>query len=110
MKKTNELNYKDLKMVCNPDQFNFETTEELDPINTGIGQDRGIRALEFGLNVDVKGYNLYIEGPSGVGKTMYARNYLNTIHKIGAIYITLITQTNQLLFHFLLVVVKSFKI
>ena len=30
MKKTNELNYKDLKMVCNPDQFNFETTEELD--------------------------------------------------------------------------------
>ena len=81
MKKTNELNYKDLKMVCNPDQFNFETTEELDPINTGIGQDRGIRALEFGLNVDVKGYNLYIEGPSGVGKTMYARNYLNTISK-----------------------------
>lgn len=81
MKKTNELNYKDLKMVCNPEQFSFETTEELDPINTGIGQDRGIRALEFGLNVDVKGYNLYIEGPSGVGKTMYARNYLNTISK-----------------------------
>ena len=81
MKRTNELNYKDLKMVCNPDQFSFETTEELDPINTGIGQDRGIRALEFGLNVDVKGYNLYIEGPSGVGKTMYARNYLNTISK-----------------------------
>ena len=69
MKKTNELNYKDLKMVCNPDQFNFETTEELDPINTGIGQDRGIKALEFGLNVDVRGNNLYLEGPSGVGKT-----------------------------------------
>lgn len=81
MKKTNELSYKDLKMVCNPDQFDFETTEELDPIDTGIGQDRGIRALEFGLNVDVKGYNLYIEGPSGVGKTMYAKNYLNTISK-----------------------------
>lgn len=81
MKKTNELDYKDLKMVCNPERFDFETTDELDPIDTGIGQDRGIRALEFGLNVDVRGYNLYMEGPSGVGKTMYARNYLNTISK-----------------------------
>lgn len=81
MKRTNEVDYKDLKMVCNPEQFDFETTEELDPIDTGIGQDRGIRALEFGLNVDVRGYNLYMEGPSGVGKTMYAKNYLNTISK-----------------------------
>ncbi len=81
MKKTNELNYKNLKMVCSPDQFEFESTAELDPIDTGIGQDRGIKALEFGLNVDVKGYNLYIEGPSGVGKTMYTKNYLNTICK-----------------------------
>ena len=81
MKKTNELSYKDLKMVCSPDQFEFESTTELDPIDTGIGQDRGIKALEFGLNVDVRGYNLYIEGPSGVGKTMYTRNYLNAISK-----------------------------
>ncbi|MCI9177282.1 MAG: AAA family ATPase [Clostridia bacterium] len=81
MKKTNELNFKNLKMVCNPDQFEFESTEDLDPIDTGIGQDRGIKALEFGLNVDVRGYNLYIEGPSGVGKTMYTKNYLNAISK-----------------------------
>ena len=81
MKKTNELNSKNLKMVCSPDQFEFESTTELDPIDTGIGQDRGIKALEFGLNVDVRGYNLYIEGPSGVGKTMYTRNYLNAISK-----------------------------
>lgn len=79
MKNKNELSYKDLKMVCNPDVFNFETTEELESIQTGIGQDRGIKALEFGLQVDVKGYNLYIEGPSGVGKTMYTKNYLKNL-------------------------------
>ena len=66
MKKANELNYKDLRVVCNPNQFEFESTDELDPIDTGIGQDRGIKALEFGLNVEVKGYNIYIEGPSYV--------------------------------------------
>lgn len=81
MKKENELNYKSLKKVCDPNKLPFETTEELEGISTGIGQDRGIKALEFGLNVDVKGYNLYLEGPSGVGKTMYTKKYLDTISK-----------------------------
>jgi len=79
MKNKNELNYDDLKMTCNTNVFKFDTTEELEPIQSGIGQDRGIKALEFGLQVDVKGYNLYLEGPSGVGKTMYTKNYLDKI-------------------------------
>ena len=81
MKSKNELNYKDLKMTCDQNIFNFETTEEIESIITGIGQERGLKALEFGLQVDVKGYNLYLEGPSGVGKTMYTKNYLNKISK-----------------------------
>ena len=79
--KKNELSYKDLRVVCNPNIFHFETTESLEPITTGIGQDRGIKALEFGIHVTVKGYNIYLEGPSGVGKTMYTKNYLDTISK-----------------------------
>ena len=81
MKNKYELNYRKLKMGCNPDVFNFETTEGLKSIESGIGQDRGIKALEFGVNVDAKGYNMYIEGPSGVGKTKYTRNYLNKVAK-----------------------------
>ena len=64
MKKNNELSYKDLKMTCDPNVFKFNNTSEIESIHTGIGQDRGIKALEFGLNVEVKGYNLYLEGPS----------------------------------------------
>lgn len=79
MKNKNELSYQDLKMTCDEKLFHFETTEELQPITTGIGQDRGIKALEFGININVKGYNLYLEGPSGVGKTMYTKNYLDQI-------------------------------
>lgn len=81
MKNKNELSYKQLKMTCNPEIFKFDTTEKLQSITTGIGQDRGIKALEFGVNVDIKGYNLYIEGPNGVGKTMYTKNYLRKIAK-----------------------------
>ena len=79
MKNKNELNSQKLKFTCNEDMLDFETTAELEPIQSGIGQDRGIKALEFGIQVDVKGYNIYIEGPSGVGKTMYTKNYLNKI-------------------------------
>ena len=81
MKKKNELSYQELKVTCNPENFTFTDTSELEGITTGIGQERGIKALEFGINVDIKGYNLYLEGPSGVGKTMYAKNYLDKISK-----------------------------
>ena len=79
MKKRNELSYKDLKVVCDENIFNFETTASLEPLTSGIGQDRGIHALEFGVNVHVKGFNIYIEGPTGVGRTMYTKNYLDKI-------------------------------
>lgn len=75
----NELSYKSLKNICNPNNFKFETTDDLDSKDLIYGQDRGIKALEFGLDVEAKGYNLYVEGPSGVGKTMYTKNYVNKI-------------------------------
>ena len=43
MKEKNELSYRDLKMVCDQKMFKFETTKELEPINDGIGQERGIK-------------------------------------------------------------------
>ena len=74
----NELLPKDLKDICNPNSFGFETTKEIDDISDLIyGQDRGLKALEFGIDIDVKGYNLYLEGPTGVGKTMYTKKYLD---------------------------------
>ena len=81
MKRKNELSYKDLKVTCDPKLLNFNTTDDLEPISTGIGQEHGIKALEFGLNVDINGYNLYVEGPYGVGKTAYVKNYLSVISK-----------------------------
>ncbi len=79
MKNVNELSYRDLKDVCNPNMFKFENIKEIiDTTDLVYGQDRGIKALEFGVNVDLKGYNLYLEGPSGVGKTMYTKKFLQS--------------------------------
>ena len=69
MKKKSELSAKSLKDVCNPKQFKFETTKEINDSNNLVyGQERGIKALEFGLDVKISGYNLYLEGTTGVRK------------------------------------------
>ena len=61
MKNTKELSYSELKDICKPDIFPFETTAEIKDYNTIYGQDRGIKALEFGVQVSVKGYNIFVE-------------------------------------------------
>ena len=77
MRRKNELTPKDLKDICNPNLFKFETTRELvDTTDLVYGQERGIKALEFGTDINIKGYNLYLEGPSGTGKTMYTKKFL----------------------------------
>jgi lon-related putative ATP-dependent protease len=78
MRKNNELTPKDLKDVCNPNQFKFETTKDLaiDSNNLIYGQERAIKALNFGLDIDIDGYNLYLEGTTGVGKTVYTKRSL----------------------------------
>ena len=78
MRKKNELAPKDLKDVCNPNQFKFETTKELeDTTNLIFGQARAIKALNFGLDIDIHGYNIYVEGTTGIGKTVYTKKTLN---------------------------------
>ena len=77
MRSKNELTPKDLKDICNPSIFKFETTKEIEDVSDLIyGQERALRALEFGIDIDVKGYNLYIEGSAGIGKTMYTKRFL----------------------------------
>ena len=77
MRKNRELMPKDLKASCNPDMFKINTTKDIEDCTDLIyGQERGIKALNFGIEIDLNGYNLYLEGSSGVGKTMYTHRLL----------------------------------
>lgn len=71
MRKIQELEYTQLKNCCMPNEFLFETTGELEPLEGIIGQERAVKAFDFGLAVKLKGYNIYMSGPSGTGKTTY---------------------------------------
>jgi predicted ATP-dependent protease len=56
-----------------PEDFPFDTTNEIDSLSTVIfGQERAERAMDFGLKVRQPGYNLFVVGPSGSGKSTFA--------------------------------------
>ena len=81
MKKPYELTYTQLKNRCTADTFSFQTTAELRPLEGIIGQERAESAFDFGLAVKMKGYNIYMSGPSGTGKTTYARTSTERLAK-----------------------------
>ncbi len=64
-----------LRWFCDPEELPFETTEQLEPLDGALGQERGVAALEFGLEMESPGFNLFIAGPSGAGRTTTARTY-----------------------------------
>lgn len=71
-----ELAADQLRNYCDPDQFKFETTDELDPLQGTVGQDRGVSALNFGFDIKTSGFNLYVAGPTGTGKNSTVRAFL----------------------------------
>lgn len=74
MEQIRELSYGELKNGCFPEEFSFKTTAELSPLEGIIGQDRAVKAFDFGLKVKIKGYNIYMAGPAGTGKTTLAKS------------------------------------
>ena len=70
-----------LKKVCDEKIFDFKTTEEVLPQEGIIGQERAVKAVEFGLKVKRYGYNIFMMGITGTGKFSYAQNYVKEVAK-----------------------------
>ncbi|UWV46392.1 AAA family ATPase [Acetivibrio thermocellus] len=70
-----------LRKECDPNSFKFNDTSELEPLEGIIGQERAVRAMTFGLKINTRGYNIFMSGMTGTGKTSYAVNYIKKIAK-----------------------------
>ena len=62
------LDPESLCLRCNPEQFDFKDTSELEDLQEVIGQERALHAIEFGIGIQQPGYNLFALGPNGTGK------------------------------------------
>ncbi|MCX7705960.1 MAG: AAA family ATPase [bacterium] len=69
------------RAVCNLDWLDFETTQTVPPIEGIIGQERAARALEFGLQMEQDGYNIYVSGLPGSGRTTSVESAVRKIAK-----------------------------
>lgn len=70
------LKTEELCQRCDPEQFNFATTSELDEISEMVGQERAVEAVLFGIGIRREGYNLFALGPSGTGKHTLVRGFI----------------------------------
>jgi lon-related putative ATP-dependent protease len=65
-----------LSCPCDPASLPFETTNELPDLQDVIGQPRALRALELGSELSGPGYNIFVLGQPGSGRTTLSQEYL----------------------------------
>ena len=74
-----ELPAERLRWRCDPSLLPFSCTADMTPLEDFIGQERAIRAIEFGLGVDKPGFNIFVTGLTGTGKTTIIKAFLKKV-------------------------------
>lgn len=74
-----ELSPKELSNKIDWGLFEFDTTADLNPLDGIIGQGRAAEAMEFGLTIKRPGYNIYVSGLTGTGRSSYTRSIVSKI-------------------------------
>jgi lon-related putative ATP-dependent protease len=77
--KHKELAPEELRWKCDPGIFDFDSTENIDPIEGIVGQERALDAIKLGVEMRSPGYNIYIAGLSGTGKATTVKKMLEAI-------------------------------
>lgn len=71
-----KLKAEELRVTCKTENAKFDTTAEVAPLEGMIGQERAVRAMEYGLQVKRPGYNIFMTGLTGTGKSSYAQSII----------------------------------
>uniref|UniRef100_A0A831XCP5 endopeptidase La n=1 Tax=Geobacter metallireducens TaxID=28232 RepID=A0A831XCP5_GEOME len=65
-----------LRWTCDPGQFDFTTTNDLPELEGTLGQARALASIDFGLDIRESGFNLFLAGEPGTGRTSTIKNML----------------------------------
>ncbi len=67
----------ELYRICDESLFPFRTTDDVPDLAGIVGQERALEAIDFGLNLSSTGFNIYVLGESGTGKTSAIRSFIS---------------------------------
>jgi len=76
-----EISHEQARRSCPEDFVACRSTAELQPLTEIIGQDRAVRALQFGLKIKERGFNIYVAGMPGTGRRTAIVSFLEEIAK-----------------------------
>lgn len=65
-----------LSVQVNQENFQFQTTAELEPLIGSLGQERALHALQIAAEMDSSDYNVFVIGETGLGEHEVVRNFL----------------------------------
>lgn len=68
-----------LRWTCPPGKLKFKTTDDLKPLDKIVGQERALKAIKLGLDVESIGYNIFITGLVGTGRKTTIKSLLHGI-------------------------------
>lgn len=68
MSESLRLTPEELRWTLDISTLPFATTDELEPLDEILGQDRGVEALRFGIGVRRPGFNILVTGAPGSGR------------------------------------------
>lgn len=74
-----ELPVEKLRWICDPQIMGCNTSEEMKTLETIIGQERAVRSLQFGLGIKELGFNIYVAGLPGTGRTTAVERFLEDV-------------------------------
>ncbi|MGD0643673.1 MAG: ATP-binding protein [Candidatus Bathyarchaeia archaeon] len=78
----NKLPAEKLRKECDANLMHCESTKDLVPLNEIIGQERAVRALKFGLGIKDYGFNMYVAGYPGTGRTTTVKSFVEAQAKV----------------------------
>jgi lon-related putative ATP-dependent protease len=78
-----DLSPEELRWSCPAEWLAAESTADVTPSHGIIGQERAVRALEFGLAIESLGFNVFVTGLTGTGRMTAIELHLRPLAAAG---------------------------
>jgi len=75
-----ELKVKDLVANINLKKLRIKTSDDARPCCTIIGQDRAVKAIKLGLKMRIRGYNIFVTGLTGTGRSTTIKQLIEELN------------------------------
>ena len=79
MTENTTLDWQDVRWLRDARSLCFTSTEEVEPVTHVVGQDDALESLQFAIDCDAYGQNVFVRGLSGTGRMSMVSKILRDV-------------------------------